>query len=280
MSYAIGLPWAREFVRRYRAYLDEFIEFPGHPALPDRELDLRAWPRFLDEVQCRSFDLALQMHGAGEITNVLVAQFGASAMRGFYRRGNYCPDPARFIEYPDHLPERLRHLQLLAALGFEAQGREELEFPIDDTHRSELTELIGNSDIRLSTCACIHPGATDPKRRWPSQRFAAVADALAKRGLRIVLTGTEEEWDVVASVKAQMVAPAFDLCGRTGLGALGALIESCRLVVSSDTGIAHLADALATPSLVIFRSGDPEIERWASGNTGIPYVWSFLRNLI
>src|SRR5207248_6545291 len=172
------------------------------------------------------------------------------AMAGFYRRGNYCPDRPRFIEYPEHLPERLRHLQLLAALGIEAQG-DHLEFPIEEADRAELSELTGNAAIRLSTCACIHPGATDPRRRWPAEHFAAVGDALAMRGLRIVLTGMEEERELLARVKAAMTAPALDLCGRTSLGALGALVGSCRLVVSNDTGMAHIADALATPSVVI-----------------------------
>ena len=83
------------------------------------------------------------------------------------------------------------------------------------------------------------------------------------RGLRIVLTGTEEERELVARVKVAMTAPTLDLSGRTSLGALGALVGSCRLVVSNDTGIAHVADALATPSVVIFRAGAPEVERWA-----------------
>jgi ADP-heptose:LPS heptosyltransferase len=213
-------------------------------------------------MQCRSFDLAMQMHGAGEITNVIVSQFGATAMAGFYRRGNYCPDPTRFVDYPDLLPERRRHLRLLSALEVEARG-EQLEFPIEDADRRELAELFRKANTRPSASVCIHPGATDPARRWRAEHFAAVGDALAGRGLRVVLTGTEDERELVGSVKAAMAAPAVDLSGKTSLGALAALLASCRLVVSNDTGTAHLADALGTPSVVIFRSGDSEVERWA-----------------
>jgi ADP-heptose:LPS heptosyltransferase len=62
-----------------------------------------------------------------------------------------------------------------------------------------------------------------------------------------------------------MSAPVVDLTGRTSLGALGALVEGACLVVTNDTGVGHLADALATPSVRIFRASDPA--RWAALDT-------------
>src|SRR5579884_747376 len=69
----IGLPWARDFVDRCRRYLDDFLELPGWPGLTERQADPSAWPGFLGRVQARRFDLAIQLHGGGALTNPLTA---------------------------------------------------------------------------------------------------------------------------------------------------------------------------------------------------------------
>src|SRR5690606_6854777 len=116
--------------------------------------------------------------------------------------------------------------------------------------RQDLVGVAEARDLRPGEYVCIHPGARAAERRWPAERFAAVADALAEKGLRIVLTGTADESPTTAAVARWMSTPAIDLAGRTSLGAMAALLQGARLVVCNDTGISHLAAALGVPSVV------------------------------
>jgi ADP-heptose:LPS heptosyltransferase len=105
----------------------------------------------------------------------------------------------------------------------------------------------------------MHPGAKDPARRWPPERFAEVARALT--GHRIVLTGNETERPLAETVAQQAKLPTEAvLAGRLGLAELAALIAGARLVICNDTGVGHLATAYGTPSLVLFGPTPPE--RW------------------
>jgi ADP-heptose:LPS heptosyltransferase len=109
--------------------------------------------------------------------------------------------------------------------------------------------------------ACVHPGSAWASRRWPAERFAAVADGLAARGLAVVLTGGAEEGPLTAAVARAMRAPARDLAGRTTLGTLAALVAGATLLVCNDTGVSHVAVAVGTPSVVVVTGSDPA--RWA-----------------
>ncbi|MFI7428995.1 glycosyltransferase family 9 protein [Micromonospora sp. NPDC049836] len=99
----------------------------------------------------------------------------------------------------------------------------------------------------------LHPGSKIPAKRWPAERFAALAGELAGRGHRVVLTGSAEERELAGRVArdAGLTADAV-LAGRTGLAELAALVADARLVVSGDTGIAHLATGYGTASVVLF----------------------------
>jgi ADP-heptose:LPS heptosyltransferase len=253
----VGLPWAREFVARYPSYLDAFREFPGHPGLPEREPEPEHLPDFLARMQAARFDLAIQLHGSGPIVNPLVLQFRARHTAGFYLPGDPCPDPDWFLPWPDAGLELRRLLRLTDFIGAPARG-EHLEFPLrDEDERAARAAL----PPRPGPYVCVHPGASVPERRWPAERFAAAADALADRGLAVVLTGTAAEAGLMREVAEQMAAPAIDIAGRTDLGATAAVLRRARLLVCNDTGVSHLAAAIRTPSIVISTGDNPA--RWS-----------------
>ena len=256
----IGLPWARSFVQRFDYYLSDFIELPGFPGFPEQPVQASSIPQFLAEMQRLGFDLVLQMQGSGSISNPLVELFGARRTAGFYLPGQYCPDPERFLPYPLEETEVMRHLRLIEFLGLTLKGSE-LEFPLYKPDWDEFFALQAQHRLAPDQYVCVHPGSRAEDRRWPVERFAAVADGLAGRGYQVILTGTREEAELTAAVAAQMASPFIDLASETSLGGLGALVSEARLLVCNDTGVSHLADALRTPSIVIFSASDPN--RWA-----------------
>lgn len=256
----IGLPWARTFVERFSHYLDDFLEFPGYPGIPEVSPPFTKLPEFLATVQQQRFDLALQMHGSGIVSNQFTVLLGARVNAGFYLPDQYCPDADCFLPYPAHEPEVWRHLRLMEFLGIPLQG-DVLEFPLSESDFSALHTIEEVRNLQAGEYVCVHPGASVRDRCWSPEKFAVVADALAARGFQVVLTGTAAEADLTKYVGEVMQARPIDLAGRTSVGAIAALLSTARLLVCNDTGVSHLAAALGVESVVIFSASDPK--RWA-----------------
>lgn len=258
----IGLPWAAGFVRRFGRYLDAHAIFPGFPGFPEHPADVGRIPAFISAMQRERFDVVLQMHGSGVLSNPLTMTFGAAHNAGFYLEGNYCPDLYHFMRWDERQHEILRNLQLMEMLGAPAQG-EDLEFPLcEQDYRS----LFKSSDALPApdSYVCIHPGARLPSCRWQAERFAEVADRLREGGWKTVLTGSAQEMELARAVERAMRSTPLNLCGKTDLGAFAALVAQARLVVCNDTGISHIAAATRTPSVVVSCGADPQ--RWAPLN--------------
>ena len=126
----IGDPESGQAVGRFADYIDDFMLCPPYPGLHAGTGDAASILDFLQLAQVRRFDLAIQLHGCGLISNPLCALLGASHTAGFYLRGQYCPDPERFLVYPWHLPEALGVPQLV--LQPETSDRSD---PVDSTTR-------------------------------------------------------------------------------------------------------------------------------------------------
>jgi heptosyltransferase-2 len=104
----------------------------------------------------------------------------------------------------------------------------------------------------------LSPGAAyGPAKRWPIERFAAIGDrAIKEWGAKVVVIGTEKERELGDTLTSATQPGAFNFCGMTGLGDALALIKRCRLFVSNDSGLMHVAAALKVPTVAIFGSTD------------------------
>lgn len=253
----IGLPWARTFVARYASLIDDLMVFPGAVGFPEQAENDEGLPALFAEARARRFDLALQMHGSGGVANDILFGLGARAHGGFVQ-----PAESRsgtFIPWPERLPEPARYTALIEALGI-AAGDESLWLPLDTVDRAEAAALL-ERHAHGRNVVIIHAGAQLPSRRWPAARFARVADAAAAAGRAVFLTGTAAEAPLVDTVQEAMSHGAVSVAGETTLGGVAALVERAELVVCNDTGISHIAAALATPSVVIACGSDTR--RWA-----------------
>lgn len=256
----IGLAHMAPLAHRFSHYISSFSSFPGFPGLPEQAFDLDAFMHFVRRECDARYDLLLQMHGKGSVTNPLVCMLGATHVAGYYEPGEFQPDADHFMPYPEQISEVERHLRLVEFLGFESRGTH-LEFPIFSDDWARLAALQAKHHFANKEYVCIHPGARDVRRWWAPGKFAQVADALSDKGYEVIFTGSADEADAIDRVRTNMEQPSISLAGQTDLGTLAALIAKARLLVSNDTGVSHVAAATCTPSVVVFLASDPA--RWA-----------------
>ena len=265
----IGLPWARSFAERFSRYVDRFVEFLGFPGIGEREVVAERTARFIKEQRSYGYDLAIQMHGSGRTSNRLILALGAKMTAGYFE-GN-SEDALMFAApYPNDQPEVYRNLGLARLLQCPADDAT-LEFPLYASDYAEAAVLLPHTQDAGHPRIGIHAGARPPARRWPASYFASLADGLAHLwDAQIILTGNTDELSIVRSVEEHMVARPVNLTGKTSLGGLAAIIAGLDLFISNDTGPAHIANALGTPSITIF--GPADYRRWAPLNQSLHRV--------
>ncbi len=250
----ITLPMLRDLVLR-SPYLDRFIAFPGFPGIAEQFFDARRTLSFFQQMQAEQFDLAIQMQGSGVNSNPFMLLMGARATAGFIRQGDSAGRLDAAFPIPERCHEIRRILALMTFLGVPEQG-EETEFPLwaEDAMAAEIL-LAGISQPLIG----LHMGARDLTRRWAYERFAAVAFQLQRRyGGTIVIIGEAEDCPAGEKLAQELPGSYRNLAGKTSLAELGAVISRLAVLVTNDTGPAHIAYALKTPVVTIFGSGDPQ----------------------
>ena len=124
----------------------------------------------------------------------------------------------------------------------------------------------------------VHPGAASGARRWPAERWAAVARAELARGRTVLLTGSPAERPLAEAVAERAGLPGEAvLAGRTGVLELAAVIAAAGRVACGDTGVGHLATAFGTPSVLLFGPVSPAEWGPPAGSARHRALWRGIR---
>lgn len=250
----LGKGWHKGFAHGHVPTIDRVITVPDYPGVgaPEgAEKDEAAIERFMNEMQAEGFDLAFQAHGGGGNSNPFVARLGAKLTIGLQAPG--APALDINMPYSFYQNEYMRYLELVRNVG--AKTADILpRVTVLNEDRQEAGRFL-NGKVPEKGYIVLHPGASDPRRRWPAEKFAAVATKFIDKGYAVVVTGAGDEQPVVQAVVATEPR-AINAYQAVSLGGLAGLLEGAELVVSNDTGPMHLAYAVGTPTIGLYWVGN------------------------
>ena len=224
------------------------------------------------EWRARSFDLAVLFPNA--FAPALVAALARTPARVGYTTQGRGALLTHALPVPDW--RGLRHevyyyLNIVAELermlggALTAESREpRAELVVSEPRRVSAREFLRGRGARAdSSLVALCPGSTNSRaKRWPAERFAALADILVEKlGTDVALVGAREELDVSEDVARRMRARPIVLTGETELGETAAVLSVADMLVTNDTGPAHVAAAVGCPVVVIFGPTNPVTTR-------------------
>jgi ADP-heptose:LPS heptosyltransferase len=250
----LGTTWHPELLEGRPGPWDRVLVVPPYPGVRGEDEATREAPEvaeFLAAQRAERYDLALQLHGGGGNSNPFVAALGARVTAGSRDAG--APPLDRWTPYVYYQHEVLRFLEVVGLVGA-APVQLEPRLEVTGEDRAAASEVLGDE---LDPLVAIHPGATDPRRRWPAESFAAVGQHLAERGARVVLVGHgEDDGRSAAAIAAAMSVPPLNLVGRLSMSATMGVLERSRVVVANDSGPRHLAAAVGTATVGVYWCGN------------------------
>ena len=221
---------------------------------------VREWRR-------RKFDLAVLFQNAFEAA--LIPFLAGVPLRLGYAtesRQALLTHPLPLPDWRSSKHEIFYYLYLVTALEQMLFGRSDVcesepdtSIQISESRKGEAAELLrayGVSETEPVVAIC--PGSINSRaKRWPSERFAALADRLIDSGRKVLLIGSKDEIDVSEDVIQRMRNQPVVLTGKTSLAQITGVLDRADLIVTNDTGPAHIGAALGRPTIVIFGPTNP-----------------------
>jgi ADP-heptose:LPS heptosyltransferase len=256
---ALGLGDLLTALPALRALADAFPRHPRLLATPAVLAPLARASGAVDEVvpaeglgeplhpRLHGAGLAVNLHGRGPESSELLLAAGPRRLVAFAHPA--VPASSQGPRWRPDEHEVARWCRLLSESGIAA-----------DPDRLDLELPPGPVPHGVQGATLIHPGAASPSRRWPPERFAEVARSETARGRRVIVTGGPGEADLAADVAERAGLPEGAVhADQGGVLTIGRLVAAADRVVCGDTGIAHLATALRTPSVVLFGPTSPAL---------------------
>lgn len=238
-------------------FIDEILTFENSKS---KAGDVFANAKIIKE---KNFDLAVLFPNSFE--SALVAKLGKISRRFGYAkeaRSFLLTDAVKIPEWKNEKHEVFYYLNLVAAIEKKFFGTETVslaapktDFQISETRKAEARKILEANGVDLSRkTIALGVGSTNSRaKRWQTESYAELNDRLqAELNANVVLVGAENELEVAREVYEKSNVKPIILTGRTNLAEAVAILSEVDLLVSNDMGLAHIAPAVGTKTLVIF----------------------------
>lgn len=218
------------------------------------------------ELRRRKYDLAINLHG-GTTATFFVRASGARHRVGFshYQYSflySHLAAPATEFWQKENVHSAEQQLALLGSIGVPVEDRPKSRLPVKKDLKFEISDPI---------FALLHPSTSFFTKQWPVGNFAKAAEFLARKGISAVAVASRDERETLKHLVSQSHVPitTFD---DLSLREITALASRARIFVGNDSGMAHIAAAVGTPSVVIFGSSNRDHWRpWTDAANEIVY---------
>ena len=246
----LGTPIHKALLGAVETPVDEVVVLPFAEGVRPGEEDAGELDRFFADMRARHFDVAVQLHGGGRYSNPFLLRLGAR-----HTVGTRTADAASLERTVPYLYYQHEPLRALEVAGFAGAFPVDLEARLEPSPPAAPSQVDGGDGDQ--PLVVIHPGATDPRRRWPAAKFAELAAACAADGSRVVIIGDSSEQELAAEVASRAASAAVhSAAGELEMAGLVALLAEAGVVVANDSGPRHLAQALGVPTVGIFWAGN------------------------
>lgn len=217
------------------------------------------------ELRKTKYDVAFNLHG-GTTAAFFVRAAGAKYRVGFatyqynFLYTHLAASPLEFWQ-TEHAHSAEQQLALLGSVGVPVAGKPKSRLVVGESARASIEQKLKKSQIPnpKSQIALIHPVAAFDTKQWATENFAEIVDYLAARGIFSVAVAARREAKVIEELSEKTSAIFHGFTDLT-LPEITALAARAQIFVGNDSGIAHIAAAVDTPSVVIF--GPSNINHW------------------
>ncbi len=243
-------------------YLDEII----YDNRNKKHRGLGGFLKLCALLKSKKYDLAIVFH-TKKRTNLLcfLAQIPYRIGYKNNKFGFLLTHPIKDTRHQGDKHEVYYCLDLLKHLGVE-YGSFEFNICVKEESEIWVKEYLANNNVSLNDrLIAIHPGASDPSRRWPPYFFAEVINKLmSQHPYKVVIIGATDIEGVAQKITSLTTHPIIDAIGQTNMSQLISLLKRSQLLISNDSGPVHIAEGVKTPVISIFTRNQPGINpgRW------------------
>lgn len=213
------------------------------------------------QIRRRGYDVAFNLHGGTTGTFFVAAsrarhRVGYTEYQYSFLYSHLLTSAADFWHRPD-LHSAEQQTALLGFVGVPVETRQKTHLAVTDIAIQSIDERLSKSASgdSLIGFALLHPAAAFATKQWSTENFARTAEFLYEKGISVVAIAAKSETAVLERLTAQSDVPMVTF-NDLSLPEITALASKAKLFVGNDSGIAHIAAAVSTPSVVIFGSSN------------------------